>query len=362
MISCVSKPKKEFKAWYKEHSSQTKKSSVAPTLHQKSFYSKNLMIDTIYRSMQGPYEIKKVQVGEVENKLFWLTAYESKVVESNSNSPLEAHYMCHNNLNYVAKEEVPWKLKTRGTNSRIFTLSEGQERLEFPEGFGIPLASQQEFEMVSQVLNHKTYPVNLTTKHQVTFEYYKDQELEKPLIPLYQQAVFITKQLSGPAGEYGLPKLCISHHLDSHAIKGDEPLHDCSIQYEKGEYNPYHDQFDRRYTGHWNLPNEVEELSTNVTPMMALEHDSRIHLIGVHLHPFAKALELWDSTSDSLLYAADIYTKADGFGFDSIGYFSSNKGIPVYQNHQYELRSRYHCTDSLNTHTAMAVMYLYLAE
>jgi len=73
-------------------------------------------------------------------------------------------------------------------------------------------------------------------------------------------------------------------------------------------------------------------------------------------------LELWDKTIDSLLYAGEIKSKVDGFGFDSISYYSSKEGIPVYQDHRYELKSTYNCTDSTEKHTAMAVMYLYLAD
>lgn len=110
------------------------------------------------------------------------------------------------------------------------------------------------------------------------------------------------------------------------------------------------------------MPYGKEQLTTDVTQMLDLNEDSRIHMIGLHLHPFAEGLELWDKTTDSLLYAAVLKNKADGFGFDSISYYSSKKGIPVYQDHRYELKSTYNCTDSIEKHTAMAVMYLYLAD
>ncbi|MBD98419.1 MAG: hypothetical protein CMO34_01135 [Verrucomicrobia bacterium] len=251
---------------------------------------------------------------------------------------------------------------TIGANSRIFTLSEGQTILNFPEGFGLPLQSNQRLNMVSQVLNHKEKDINVKSRHHVRLSYFKDSELKEPLHALYQQSVFVTKQISGPAGSYGLPQLCLDHHLDSHQIKGEQAQHDCSVDIQLEDYDPYKDEYGRRYTGHWRLPFGNERLNTDVTKMLNLEKDSRIHMISVHLHPFAKAFSLWDTTADSMLYAAEIFPKEDGFGFDSIGVYKSTTGIPVYKDHRYVLVSEYDCSDSTFSHTAMAVMYLFLSE
>lgn len=360
LFACGTDTKPEFIDWYEQNS--TPQSGIAKE-HQVSFYSSPLKIDTIYRSMQGPYEIKKVNIDTKSDELIWITSYRSKVekVEPGTN-PLSDQFMCHNNLNYSAQEEIPWKIKTSGADSRIFTLSEGQTELIFPEGFGIPVPADLSLEMVSQVLNHKEKNIDINSRHHVTFSYIKDSELNSPLKPLYQQSVFVTKQIAGPAGDYGLPKLCREHHLDSLKIKGKTPKHDCSVDISREDYNPYRDKQGRKYTGHWTLPYGKEELTTDVTQMLDLKEDSRIHMIGLHLHPFAEGLELWDKTTDSLLYAGAIKSKADGFGFDSISYYSSREGIPVYQDHRYELKSIYNCTDSSEKHTAMAVMYLYLAD
>lgn len=243
-IACSADKKPEFIDWYNEQKSTTPQNAKIEE-YQASLFSSPLKIDTIYRSMQGPYEIKKVKIDSKSDELIWITSYKSKVENIDSNVKiLPNKFMCHNNLNYSTIEDVPWKIKTSGSNSRIFTLSEGQTQLKFPEGFGIPVLANLSFDMVSQVLNHKEKNIDIDSRHHVTFKYIKNSDLDSPLKPLYQQSVFITKQISGPPGEYGLPQLCKEHHLDSIRIKGKAPKHDCSVDFSGEDFNPYQDKHD----------------------------------------------------------------------------------------------------------------------
>ena len=354
--------KPEFEAWHKKQKTE-KGSEGESSLNSADFYSTDLLIDKVYRSMQGPFEIKSVQIDAEKDELLWIVGYESEVLQAESDVALGAAFMCHNNLDYAHPENLPWKLKTSGANHRIFTLSQGQSELKFPEGFGIPIPANQPLNMVSQVLNHHRPELFINTRHHAQLHYLKESEVKEEMTPLYQQAVFVTKQIDGSDGAHGLPLTCLPYHDHPDSSVKADVQHDCSIKYdEKAKYNPYEDEYGRKYTGHWVLPNEAETLSTNVSQMLDLKEDSRIHLISVHLHPFAEALELWDRTSDSLLYAASFKKDSINFGFESIDYYSSKTGIPVYKDHQYELVSAYHCTDTSDQHTAMAVMYLYLRD
>jgi len=356
-IGCVSE-KSEFIEW-KKQSDETLANNFK--IDTASFYSHPLLIDTIYRSMQGPYVSQKIQISSQDDDLVYIVGYQSEVLDAVEDTLLPSKFMCHNNLNYLQKQELPWKLKTSGANSRIFTLSEGQTDLSFPKGYGIPVKANHPFEMVSQVLNHLEEDINLKAKHKVSLAYAKESKKD-PIIPLYQQSVFVTQQIEGPKGIHGLPLSCVDHIHKQENISNQEEVHDCSIIYEKGEYNPYQDQYGRKFSGHWKLPIGKQELRTDVTKMLDLNEDSRIHMIGVHLHPFAEKLALWDITTDSLLYKSTVIKDTANFSFEKISYFKDEKGIPVYKEHNYELRSTYNCSDSSAVHTAMAVMYLYLVD
>lgn len=359
LLSCRDKVKPDFEDWL--NSQTIGKTEGESPIYQKNYYSSTLSIDTIYRSMQGPYEIKLIDLMEPGEEILWIRGYRSSLISSENQQAVSNAFMCHNNLNYHGENQIPWQIKTTGANSRIFTLSEGQVDLKFPEGFGIPVPNGQRFEMVSQVLNHNFPDTNLNIQHKVSLDYSKGSE-SSGLKALYQQSVFITRQIAGPAGEYGLPKLCISHHLDSITLAGKEPNHNCEIDFSESKYNPYEDQMGRKFTGHWKLPYGEEVLKTNVSRMLDLSEDTKIHAIGVHLHPFGKKLELWDKTKHELLYVSKVQELDSLLGFKHIEYYTSAEGIPLYKDHQYELISTYNCTDSTEEHTAMAVMYLYLAE
>jgi hypothetical protein len=360
-MSCNSGPT-DFQDWYSNHQTSSR-ADTAASPETADFYSTDLLIDKIYRSMQGPFEIKGIQIDTESDELLWITGYESEVLQAESNVELGAAFMCHNNLDYASPGKLPWKLKTNGANHRIFTLSQGQTALKLPEGFGIPVPADQPLRMISQVLNHHRPELFINTRQHVKIHYQKEKERDKEMKALYQQAVFVTKQIKGSEGAHGLPLSCLPYHKHPDSVIKAGVNHDCSIEYdEDAEYNPYEDAQGRKFTGHWVLPYEAETLATNVSRMMDLNEDSRIHLISIHLHPFAEALELWDRTNDSLLYAASFKKDSIDFGFERIDYYSSEEGIPVYKDHQYELVSAYHCTDTTDQHTAMAVMYLYLRD
>ena len=360
-LAACSETNQDFTSWYKRNASPKKVSLNGPS--SRDIYSSDLLIDKIYRSMEGPYQTQTVKIDGKSEELLWIVGYQSEVLQAESGVALGSSFMCHNNLNYASPEQLPWKLNTTGGNHRIFTLTQGQTKLRFPDGFGIPMPAGQPLEVVSQVLNHNRPELFINTKQHAQILYHQDVGPPDSMKALYQQSVFVTKQLSGDDGGYGMPQKCLPYQLHPDSSSTVEADLDHSLEYDKDEkYNPYEDQYGRKYTGHWVLPNEPETLSTDVSRMLDLEKDSRIHLISVHLHPFAEALELWDKTTDSLLYQASFTKDSLNFGFEQIDYYRSESGIPVYQDHAYELISAYHCTDTTDQHTAMAVMYLYLRE
>jgi len=363
MTSCDRHADLSFTSWLKNQNFEFKSSGASPNAtHYFTLQSRPLKIDTIFRSMQGPYDITEFDFHEKKEELIWLTGYTSKIINKKSSSLISDGYMCHNNLNISRAKTFPWQVKTQGTSIRLFTLTEGQVSVKLPDGFAIPIPAAQAMTVVSQVLNHNAADIDLLVSHDVALAYQLQSELDHIPIPLYQQAAFITKQVSGPEGWFGMPRLCNDHYLDSTKLKGDQPNHECKISYGESDYNPYFDSFGRTYSGHWKLPLKEQVLTTDVTKMLDLQFDTRIHYIGVHVHPFARSLELRDATLDTSLYIAHVENHDDKIGIKRIDSYSSEAGIPVYKKHTYELISTYECTDTSDIHTAMATMFLYLHD
>lgn len=361
-LSCNPQSKRDFSSWYDRVIPNKK--SIKNTSSSFVFKeSSPLIIDSIYKPMQGPYCLDQISIDETSERLIWITGYECEIVDINSKKILPSNFMCHNNLNIVDKNDLPWEMNFLGNKVRLFTLAEGQTAIHFPKGFGIPVPANFNLEMVSQVLNHGNEELNMEVIHRTRIDYVKESEIEKgSIVPLFPITIFVTKQTSGPPGQHGLPIPCIEHHLDSTKIVGESPQHNCSFNYENEEYNPYEDEYQRSFTGHWSIPSNKEKLTTDVTRMMNLKEDTKIHFISIHLHPFAHSLEFWDETTNTQLFKSTVENRTDQIGIKKITNLSSKEGIPIFKDHRYKLVSHYLGVDSQQDFTAMATMCLYVEE
>ena len=94
---------------------------------------------------------------------------------------------------------------------------------------------------------------------------------------------------------------------------------------------------------------------------MDLPFDTTVHHIAVHLHPFAASLELRDLTADTTVFRSEVENSAEKIGLERVESFSSEEGIPVYADHEYELVSVYENT-SAEDQDSMAIMFLYMLD
>ncbi|MBL4734894.1 MAG: hypothetical protein JKY18_06080, partial [Flavobacteriales bacterium] len=190
-LGCSDSPQPGFVEWYNNQGfTFENRGDNFAKVHTHETKSANLTIDTIFRSMQGPLNIKEVTFKEDAEELVWLVGYETSISDALTRDRLPDAFMCHNNLNIQVKSKFPWMVRTQGTSTRLFTLTEGQTALQLPKGFGIPIPADQPMNMISQVLNHNDPDVDLQVTHDVQIHYLKQSELAAPLVPPYQQAVF----------------------------------------------------------------------------------------------------------------------------------------------------------------------------
>ncbi len=92
---------------------------------------------------------------------------------------------------------------------------------------------------------------------------------------------------------------------------------------------------------------------------MGLTHD--IHAIGVHLHPFAESITLKDKITGEVIYESRPKLKEDVIGIEHVPYYSDQKPIPMYKNHDYEIVSVYNNISS-EDQDAMAVFGIYTVD
>jgi len=304
-----------------------------------------------FRSMMGPSSTEQLafpsQPGEPE--LAWIVGYRATVVGPDGKAPVSQEFMCHANLDFDAERHALLHDLPVYHTGRLFTLSQGQQEIRLPQGFGIPYYTDEGFSLTTQVLNLNPDGQRYDLRHKVTLEYLLERDLDQPLKPLFMTSAWGLKLLEGKDGYYGIetPQL---EQEGSSCLPG-----------EVAGPDTYVDGFDRRFAGHWIVPPGREINRTLVTKILKIPYDTTVHYIAAHLHPFAESLELRDLTTGETVYQSRTEGYRDKIGLKRVDSLTSVPGVPVFADHEYELVSVYNNTTDV-PQDSMAVMLLYLHD
>jgi len=324
-----------------------------PLVHTAEFLSPVYTVDKLYRSMMGPQSMKTIRLVPGDRpELIWVTGYRAEMVKADGTTPQSQEFMCHSNLDINMPQHLRIFDLDRTSPNRVFTLSQGQQTIRFPEGFGIPIVSLEAFRLTTQVLNLNRTGASFDVRHKVSIEYIRDADLKTPLEPLFQLSANAMVLVEGEDGHFGLPPDADPNEHGTGCLVGTSASDSGGL---------YHDQYGRRFSAHWQVKPGREVNHTNVTHFMNVPFDTTIHYIAVHLHPFAESLELRDLTTGETLYHSKARPSEGRIGLSHVDYYSSAKGLPIYKSHEYELVSVYNnTTDTMQD--SMAVMYLYALD
>lgn len=355
-------------------------SAPEPKTYERVILSNVYEVDAIYKSMTGPQSTEQIHLeDDAAPELLWITGFEAIMVEPDGESQISQEFMCHTNLDMDPSGHQQLFGDEKITTGRLFTLSQGQYRIDMPEGFGIPVLSTEMLNLNTQVLNlNIADPKGKKVRHKVIMRYQRDKERAAPMKPLYVAGAYGLKLLDGKDGHYGLDTTShASATADPHAGHGDhhhhaahhgdgapsasEVDHTACLPGENAGQNTFGDGKGRKFTGHWVVEPGREVNHTRVTELMDLPFDTTIHYVAVHLHPFAESLTLKDLTTGEIVYEAKTKQAERGVGLAHVDFFSSAEGVPVYKDHEYELISVYENTSDV-PQDSMAVMNLYLAD
>ena len=314
-----------------------------------TFLSPVYTIDRTYASMKGPQSTQGVTLLPGPRQVLWITGFSAVMVSSDGVTPERQEFMCHSNLDMVPELHRAYFGAGDNPSARLFTLSQGQEALRFPEGFGLPVMSDEPLSLTTQVLNHNVKGRTFAVRHRVTLTYVPDAALKRPLKPLWPSAVYGLALVRGGEGVFGV------QHPD-----GGQKASSCLPGLNASSHT-YTDDLGQVYTGHWVVPPGRQVSRTLVTKMLDLPYDTTVHAIAVHLHPFAESLELVDKTEGRSLFKSRAAGFADRIGLDRVESYSSREGIALRRSHDYELVAVYDNTSGA-AQDSMAVMYLYLLD
>jgi len=147
--------------------------------------SPDLLVDNIYQSMDGPQAILTLNLNERGNTIQWITGFKTEVFKEGT----QIHnndFLCHTNIDYYdaihyKNLNLPKRINTQ--YPRLGTLSNGINELNFPEGFGFPIASDDAFIIASRTLNHNIEDAFFKVKHHIQLKISKGNIRLKPLLP-----------------------------------------------------------------------------------------------------------------------------------------------------------------------------------
>lgn len=320
-------------------------------VHTVEIFSPAFQMDREYRSMQGPSDEQVLLLSKNQPpELLWITGYRAVMIDSQSQTPMPQELMCHSSLSLIdakryrtPRQGDPYPLY------KLFTLSQGQISIQFPDGFGIPVMSDENFLLATQALNLNPQGNSLQVKHRVFIDFLRDRELQKPMKPLFLIPIAGIVSLESPGTDWQTRRT-------PSAGEGSQCL-----MAEAASAHIITDPRGRRFTGHWIVKPGRWVNHNRVTDRLGLLSDTTVHYICVHLHPFAESLELRDRTTGQIVFKSHARNFSDRIGLERVEHFSGPKGIPLHKDHEYELIMVYNNTSS-SDQDAMAVMYLYLLD
>ncbi|HZO14162.1 MAG TPA: hypothetical protein VFB62_12910 [Polyangiaceae bacterium] len=326
-------------------------SAAGPKVHERVILSPVYQVDRIYKSMVGPQSTEQLKLSE-KPELLWIVGFEAVMVEPEGGKTMSQEFMCHTNLDMNVDSHDELFGGEKRLTGRLFTLSQGQYRIDLPKGFGIPISSSEVLNLNTQVLNLNRREGRVDVRHRVVMRYVRDADLTTPYKPLYPAGAYGLKLLDGKDGHFG---------LDATPKNSGAEDHTACLPGQNASTHSFGDGKGRSFTGHWVVKPGREVNHTRVTDIMDLPFDTTLHYVAVHLHPFAETLELKDLTTGKTVYKARTRQADKGIGLAHVDFFSSAEGIPVYKGHEYEIVSTYNNTSG-EDQDSMAVMNLYLLD
>ncbi len=273
--------------------------------------------------------------GDKERELLWFRGIKLEVLDENDRPMPTAEFICHMNLDVdqVSRFTVFPELERTG-NERVTTLTQGQTEFYFPEGYAVPLASDEEWKFTFQAAN-RTTDKHRRIKHLCTLYFSKDSELKKPLKALHWYNPYVTVQIdaASPVPEHHGPScMAISQGVAAPNMVAD---------------SAFKDPAGRTLTGHWTVPPGRHEYAVpciGVAGDMTLA-DRTIHAVWTHVHPACVRATLSECLGNSKkrdVFNVNVKTKYEhGPELVQIDKIISKEGIELKANRNYEVSAVY---------------------
>lgn len=307
-------------------------------------------LDKIYRSMEGPMSIANgIHLGtEEKSRVQWLTGLDAQVVDATEQKPISQEFFCHSNLTFDEHGSTPGHYNQRFGGKthldwRLFTLVPGRLSIELPHGFGIPIPADASLDYLTMSLNLTERNEVVNVRMRTTVHTIGADQPGAPTRALFRRALYVVQPASQAAN------------------MGPASMENTGKQHVGAGCSEFCKQPGKGQTNHWFVPQGHHIYKTEITPQLNLPFDTTIHYATIHVHPFARGMQLRDLTTGTTIFQLNSRDWPDRLGVAHVDEFKSVEGIPILRNHRYELTAEYDNTSDSRT-DAMAILYLYLLE
>lgn len=330
-----------------------------------------------YRSMEGPYVMEKLRISDLvdrqstqlgqkwvkyveggqfvsmggpadsdpipaascaarQRKLYWLRSLSLQVLDEKGNPLPTAEFICHFNLDVdLDYRNQVFPEGERCTVSRILTLTQGQTSVRFPDGYGVPVASDEQWTFTFQAANRTTDEHRLL-RHRLTMELIEDKDLLEPIQPL----AWVTPYLSVVVDKNSPA----AREREKKEMPGCLPTTVGLTAPNSVPGTNFDSWCGQRRTGHWVVAPGRHTYQSGV-PELRNPEDRTLRLIWSHVHPLLESASLIDCKTRKPLFQVTSSTRTKpGLEIENIALLSFPEGLTMARNTNYELQSIYNNT------------------
>ena len=313
-------------------------------------------LDKIYHSMEGPMSIQSgIRLATAEkSKVQWITGLETQVVDATEQKPISQEFFCHSNLTFGEHDLTPDQHneelggKTH-LDWRLFTLVPGRLAIDLPPGFGVPIPNDAALDYLTMSLNLNARDRVVNVRMRTKVHTIAGDEPGAPTKALFRRALYVMQRRS-QAADTG--HSCMANARTQHIGAGCAEVSKANLTAGK----PGEDLMNQ-----WSVPPGRHVYTMEITPQLNLPFDTTIHYATIHVHPFARGMELRDLTTGITVFRLNSQDWPDRIGVAHVDEFKSVDGVRIFRDHRYELSAEYDNTSASNA-DAMAILYLYLLE
>jgi cyclophilin family peptidyl-prolyl cis-trans isomerase len=326
-----------------------------------------------YRSMEGPYVDLKIRIGDLiaskvatapedmvkfiekgqgaasmmggaasdklsslkdtskqPRRLYWLKGFKLEVLDENDKVLPTAEFICHTNIDAdSAQRNDLFKEATRCVFGRVLTITQGCTDITFPEGYAVPVASDEQWHFIFQAANRST-DEHKRVKHRLTMNLIADQDLVRPITAL----------------AWTVPHIEVVVDKDSPAIVAKEKS-ECPLCIGEGRgvnapnstsTSVGSDVYGRKVSGHWVVPPGKSKWATLIRDTDFAPKPRTIRAAWAHIHPFCTDIELVHVSQLNRKVIFDIHAQSstNPVEIQHIDFISSTPGISLPSGDSYE--------------------------